>query len=189
MSAPIHTAALDAVPLSGSRVTLNNTSDRTLFATVAVRGTPKAGEERASASGLGIDVSYTDPDGGSIDIGELGQGEDFVAEVSVTNRTGMNLDNLALTHIVASGWEIHNTRLDDAETETEPDVDYEDIRDDRVYRYFSLKAGETKHFSTLLNAAYLGRFYLPGVSVEAMYDASKEARIEGQWVEVSKTRQ
>ena len=188
MNAPIHTVPLESFPLSGAVVHMNNPTGRTLFASVAVRGTPQAGREVASASGLSIDVAYTDPDGGRIDIGDLGQGEDFVAEVRVTNRTGMNLDNLALSHIVPSGWEIHNTRMDDAEAEVEPDVDYEDIRDDRIYRYFSLDRGETKSFSTLLNAAYLGRYYLPAVSVEAMYDASKQARTQGQWVEVSKTR-
>jgi hypothetical protein len=39
-------------------------------------------------------------------------------------------------------------------------------------------------FRTRLNAAYLGRYYLPGLSAEAMYDASQQARLEGQWVEV-----
>jgi uncharacterized protein YfaS (alpha-2-macroglobulin family) len=138
---------------------------------------------------LSIDVVYTDPDGNGIDIERLDQGDDFVAAVSVTNRTDMNLDNLALSHIVPSGWEIHNTRLDDAEEEGgRPDLDYEDIRDDRVYRYFGLKKGETKVFMTLLNAAYLGRYYLPTVSVEAMYDVSKQARTKGQWVEVVGSR-
>jgi len=35
-----------------------------------------------------------------------------------------------------------------------------------------------------LNAAYLGRYYLPGASVEAMYEATKQARLGGTWVEV-----
>ena len=44
--------------------------------------------------------------------------------------------------------------------------------------------GETIRFVTRLNAAYLGRYYLPSVSVEAMYDATKNARSKGQWVQV-----
>jgi uncharacterized protein YfaS (alpha-2-macroglobulin family) len=107
--------------------------------------------------------------------------------VSVTNNTPQSLDNLALTQILPSGWEIHNMRLDANPAEARAALDYQDIRDDRIYRYFGLKAGETKRFSTLLNAAYLGRYYLPSVSVEAMYDASKEARTKGQWVEVTNT--
>ena len=59
-----------------------------------------------------------------------------------------------------------------------------DVRDDRVYTYFSLKAGETKTIATRLNASYLGRFYLPPVSAEAMYDATLNARVVGRWVEV-----
>ena len=44
--------------------------------------------------------------------------------------------------------------------------------------------GEQIFFETRLNAAYLGRFYLPGTTVEAMYDATQHARQKGQWVEV-----
>ena len=51
---------------------------------------------------------------------------------------------------------------------------------------FELKAGENKTFKTLLNATYLGKYYLPAVSVEAMYNASQHARVKGQWVEVTK---
>ena len=43
---------------------------------------------------------------------------------------------------------------------------------------------ETIRFRTRVNAAYLGRFYLPGVLAEAMYDASKQAHTAGQWTEV-----
>ena len=58
------------------------------------------------------------------------------------------------------------------------------MRDDRVYTYFDLKAGETKTVEIAANAAYLGRFYLPMITVEAMYDATISARAKGQWVEV-----
>ncbi|MFN8396504.1 MAG: hypothetical protein U0176_17905 [Bacteroidia bacterium] len=41
-----------------------------------------------------------------------------------------------------------------------------------------------KTFRILLNASYLGKFYLPTVYVEAMYDNSISARIPGEWVTV-----
>ena len=63
-------------------------------------------------------------------------------------------------------------------------LEHLDIRDDRILRYFGLKAGESVHFTTRLNAAYLGRYYLPSQSVEAMYDAGKSARTKGRWVEI-----
>ena len=68
---------------------------------------------------------------------------------------------------------------------TQAHVDYTDIRDDRVLQYFGLRPGESIRFATRLNAAYLGRYYLPSVSVEAMYDATQNARTRGQWTEVA----
>jgi uncharacterized protein YfaS (alpha-2-macroglobulin family) len=62
--------------------------------------------------------------------------------------------------------------------------DYQDVRDDRVYTYFNLRQGESKTFHLLLNASYLGKFYLPSVRAEAMYDDTISALVPGRWVEV-----
>jgi hypothetical protein len=186
MEAPIESDPL-SVPDTGSAFSLRNASGRTLYANIMVIGTPEPGLEQASAEGLRVRVRYRDLDGNTINVGRLRQGQDFVAEVSVTNEGDAELTDLALGQILPSGWEILNTRLDAAEgeVETSPELDYEDIRDDRVYRYFSLDTGKTKAFTTLINAAYAGRYYLPAVSVEAMYDATKNGRTEGRWVEVA----
>ncbi len=107
----------------------------------------------------------------------------------MSNYSARNLENIALTHIVPSGWEIHNARLAGEEITSATEIDYQDIRDDRIYTYFGLKAGESKELKATFNAAYLGKYYLPGISVEAMYDASKYARTKGQWVQVIKSEQ
>jgi hypothetical protein len=86
--------------------------------------------------------------------------------------------------MVPAGWEIHNQRLDNAAPASNARVQYTDIRDDRVLHYFALGSGEQLELRTQLNASYRGRFYLPSVSVEAMYDGRKYARSRGQWVEV-----
>ncbi|WAC39859.1 hypothetical protein [Pedobacter sp. SL55] len=52
--------------------------------------------------------------------------------------------------------------------------------------YFNLREGETKTFRVLLNASYLGRFYLSNVQCEAMYDNKIAAAKAGFWVEVGK---
>jgi uncharacterized protein YfaS (alpha-2-macroglobulin family) len=110
-----------------------------------------------------------------------------VAVVSVT-ATGQreHLRDIALTQVFPSGWEIINERM----METTGNIfeqspfTYRDIRDDRVNTYFDLPAGKTVVYHVRLNAAYLGRFYLPGTSVELMYDGQRNARKNGQWVEV-----
>lgn len=53
--------------------------------------------------------------------------------------------------------------------------------------YFDLNAHETKTINVMVNASYEGRYYLPGINVEAMYDNTVFARTKGQWVRVVKT--
>ena len=199
---PLHQEEIKAAQLrsTGTAVQLRNTSQRVLFVTLANRGVPPAGADEASSAGIGMEIAYTDEDGQPIDVAKLAQGTDLIANVTVKNLTALRIDNIALTQIVPAGWEIHNERLenvaatgarDEGDTRRSPFAppatampDHVDIRDDRVLQYFGLKSGETIRFKTRLNAAYLGRYYLPSVSAEAMYDATKNARSQGQWVQV-----
>jgi uncharacterized protein YfaS (alpha-2-macroglobulin family) len=204
---PVATIKLPTPPADGAPLTLTNSSDRKLYATVAVRAVPRSGEEDVSANGLSLTVEYSDADGKVVDVRRVLQGSDLVAQVTVKNVTKRQLDNLALSQLVPAGWEIRNDRLEGVDTQGERTSDkeprgqywwvpaqwrnqsmrtaeYTDIRDDRVQRFFSLGAGESIFFETRLNAAYLGRFYLPGATIEAMYEATQHARVKGQWVEV-----
>ena len=113
LEAPVHTQALTSISDGGTAMVVNNTSDRPLYANVTIRGIPEPGAEQASASGLRLSVRYQDLDGNRVDIRRAGQGLDFVVEVSVTNTSGAPLENLALTQVLPSGWEILNTRLDE----------------------------------------------------------------------------
>jgi len=130
-------------------------------------------------------VEYTDMESRVLDHRELKQGTDFMMVMRITNNSFRTIDNVALSQMVPSGWEIRNTRLFEAETPVkESAFDYRDFRDDRLYTYFTLKAGETKTFVALLNASYAGDYYQPAVWCEAMYDANYYARIPGGNVKV-----
>jgi alpha-2-macroglobulin len=91
---------------------------------------------------------------------------------------------LALTTIFPSGWEIMNRRISDMPDASPAGYDYQDIRDDRVYTYFGLNPGETRNFRFALNATYEGRFLLPAIVCEAMYDNTVFASKPGGWVTV-----
>ena len=92
---------------------------------------------------------------------------------------------MALSQIFPSGWEILNTRMDESVSlEKQSKHEYQDIRDDRVYTYFSLSSGERKTFIVNLIATYSGTYFLPSATCEAMYDKSINARIHGMQVEV-----
>jgi uncharacterized protein YfaS (alpha-2-macroglobulin family) len=167
-------------------VTVNNSGEGIIFARLTMEGIPKAGKESPASNNLTLSVRYSATDGTPIDITRLGQGTDFLAHVTITNPFGVHLyKDMALTQIFPSGWEIHNTRMDNLATvHTADQSTYQDIRDDRVYTYFDLKRHGTKTFVVQLNAAYLGRYYLPAVYCEAMYDEGVHANTAGQWVEI-----
>ncbi|WP_423926969.1 alpha-2-macroglobulin family protein [Candidatus Palauibacter sp.] len=184
-SSPVYSEHLAGIAEQGGRVEVRNTSDTPLFVSLVTRGSPAAGDEAAASSGLAVGVIYTDPDGGQVDVRELLQGTDLVARVTVRNESGQDLRDLALEYRAPSGWEIHNARMDEGEGPVDDRIDYQEVRDDRVLTYFSLGGGERLTLSMRFNAAYLGDYYLPTVSVEAMYDASVYARIKGMRVRVA----
>lgn len=102
----------------------------------------------------------------------------------MTNPTLNAVDNVALSQIFPSGWEIVNTSFTSLNGGASGQARYKDIRDDRVNFYFDLKPKATRTFTVDLNASFLGTYYLPGTQVEAMYDRDYFARSKGQWVEV-----
>jgi len=151
---------------------------------------PPTGQPPVFRTGINfvrVDVIVSDKSGNTVQPEQLNQGSDYVATVTVTNLSERKLDNLALSHIVPSGWELHNTRLGSVQAKSPEGIDYQDIRDDRVLSYFTIGARETKTVEVSFNAAYQGSYYLPSVSVEAMYDATKHAQSRGQWVKVAKS--
>ncbi len=182
---------LARIPLSftsgeGGKITVKNDGKKDLFITVTVSGIPLAGEEKTFNTGnLIMNISYATLNGKPIDPARIEQGTDFYVDVSVHNPGLLgDYQEMALTQLFPSGWEIRNVRLDNSEFLTRDKPRYQDIRDDRVYTYFDLRRNETKTFRILLNATYLGRFYMPAVKCEAMYDHSISAMTKGKWVEV-----
>ena len=162
-------------------IELKNSGSGDLFVTLATKTKPIIDKMPAISRNLKVEVTYADMDGKAIAINALKQGMDFVANVRVSNISG-NTDytDLALTHIVPSGWEIFNERMmnhdNQSATATSVNYDYRDIRDDRVLTYFDLSRGLSKTFKIRLNAAYAGKFVLPAILCEAMYDTSAQAR-------------
>jgi uncharacterized protein YfaS (alpha-2-macroglobulin family) len=182
---PIIQSALPVEGLSEGTLTVSNSGDITLYARLISQGVPRPGTERSSQSNLALKVRYLTLDNKELDPTELAQGTDFMAEVTVSN-TGLQGEyrEVALSHLIPSGWEIRNLRMVPSGFIQDSGFDYQDIRDDRVYTYFDLPQGKSKTFHMLLNASYLGKFYLPYISAEAMYDATINALVPGRWIMV-----
>lgn len=190
----ISTLPVTQLPLkiTGTRkeaLKLVNRGTGVLFVRIIQQGTPARGAEQDEFNGLALTVKYTTREGAPLDISTLNQGTTFLAEVSVAHAgvTRQVYENLALSQVFPSGWEINNLRLTGDEGNLRNSwFNYQDIRDDRVYTYFGLAPGERKSFQVMLTATYAGKFYLPAVSVEAMYDKTIFGRISGKEVVVTR---
>jgi hypothetical protein len=177
------------VPMDSSltKTTLSCTNRGAAVAWVRfiTKGTPAVGEEKPAQEGMELSVRYLTKDGKDMDPSRVEQGTDFVAEVTVAFKRGKGPDDqIALSQLFASGWEIRNTRFEGTETGGEDAYTYRDFRDDRVYTYFSMAENGSRRYRTMLHASYIGSYFLPSVNVEAMYDATLNARVPGQRVEV-----
>ena len=173
-------------PNGKGAIGITNTGKTLLYVRLVRIGTPLAGEERAASNGMDLQVAYFSSEGKPIDPARLAQGTDFMAVVTVKH-TGSSggYQQLALTQIFPSGWEIRNSRMEGNEVAVSAsNFTYQDVRDDRVLTYFDLWAGKTNTYRIMLNAAYTGRYYMPGTVCEAMYDHTVNARSAGRWIEV-----
>lgn len=167
-------------------VTVKNKSTQIIFVKLQLDGIPVTDGVVASESNLQMSIRYLDLQKNEINPASINQGSDFMAEVTI-HHPGIKPDyqEMALTQMFPSGWEIRNTRMDLTTSSLVADQPrYQDIRDDRVLSYFDIRKNERKTFTVLLNAAYLGMFYLPAVSCEAMYNNSINSKVPGKWVEV-----
>lgn len=153
----------------------------------------------AIADNIRLDVKYTDMAGSPISVEDIRQGTDFMSAVTLSNISGTSdYSNLALTHIIPSGWEIYNERMivPEASSSNSNEANtpessagkytYKDIRDDRVLTYFDLRRGESKTFTVRLQATYAGNFILPAIQCEAMYDAAVQDRTKAGRTTVSR---
>jgi uncharacterized protein YfaS (alpha-2-macroglobulin family) len=183
-------AAVKRIPLAlrdetaAQKARIANESSEPLYVRILKTGQPAPGAEKPLSNGLGLSVRYYDENGASLDVTSLPQGTDIVAEITVSNPTGRYYEELAMTYIAPAGWEIGNPRFEGWSQDRETGFEYQDIRDDRVVTFLSLRGSRSKTLKLMLNASYLGRFYLPPAKVEAMYDSSINAAGEGKWITV-----
>lgn len=193
-------------------LTVNNKNANKLYAALNQRGVAQIGNEQAESQGLHIQAELLGRAGNKVWDAEtadpnlkLQQGQDYDLSVTVSNGTTQNLKHLALSALVPSGVEISTAASEVAApepkieggTESVPaaqpttavtnGLSYQDVRDDRVLSYFDLAAGSSQNVKIRMNAAYLGKYYFPALSAEAMYQPATRARTAGLPVSIVKT--
>lgn len=166
------------------KANVENSGNVELFARLVTRGVPFEDNLEPDSKNLKLSIWYTNESGDRIDPAKLKQGTDIYMYIEVSNTSYRTCHNLALSTIFPSGWEILNRRLGDIPDDQQKQFEYQDIRDDRVYTYFSLSPNKNRTFRIELNASYRGHFYMPPVVCEDMYDNGIYARTRSLWVDV-----
>lgn len=173
-----------AITMGSNTVTISNNKANDIYVSIAQKGKLPLGEELSEKRGFKLQTRFLDSNGKAITMDNIKQGDEITAKVTVINDTSEYVDNIALTQIFPGGWEIVNTSFTNLGGGATGDARYTDIRDDRVNFYFDLGNKKSKTFIVKLNASYLGKYYLPGTQVEAMYDNNYYARNKGTWIEI-----
>lgn len=163
-------------------VSVENTGATTVYTRLIERGTLPLGEEQPLSQGLSLTVSYQTLDGQPQTVEQIEHGADLLVSLRVRNESAADLDELALTWMAPSGWEISGLSPGAGEG-----YEYRDVRDDRVSTYFDLDRGAELELKLPVNASYSGRYYLPPTTVEAMYDEALRAVSPGRWIEIRAT--
>ena len=183
-TSPIEKVDIDAKALEGDvKVQICNNNSHTIYLTMESVGVPIRGEEQEVMNNLSVRVDYLDENGVKLDVSQLKLGKDFRVRITITpTATALNYENIALTQVFPSGWEIRS----DGSKQLDGRVEYRDVRDDRIMVYFNLNDSRPLEIETRLSATYAGEFYLPGVVVESMYNGDISARTKGENISVKR---
>jgi alpha-2-macroglobulin len=106
----------------------------------------------------------------------LRQGQLVLCRITLQG-TGRSVDNVVVTDMVPAGCEIENPRLSALAGLAEEGggglaVQALDVRDDRLLLFTRIGGSESRSYTYLLRVVNAGRFALPPISADAMYDRS-----------------
>lgn len=168
------------------KIKIKNKGKSKLFLQLLQSGRESLGEVKATSSGIDLSVQFYDKNGQQLTPEEIPQGEDFKAEI-IVKHTGENpytYNDLALTQVFPSGWEMINDRITNSDATQSNQYDYTDVRDDRTSYFFNLGERQIKKFTVRLNATFSGRYYFPAATVSDMYHHQINAQTSGSWINV-----
>ena len=182
------------IPEAAKNIKVMPDNDGMTYVNYYWEGVPTNTDVEDYAEGFSIQRTYYNDKGATVDASNLKSGDVCWLEVSVkpTGRNVEQIENIALTQILPTGWEIENLRLTNTkypawiEEKTKgTNVSYTDIRDDRVMWFFNHTGNKEYKFFVKINAVTKGEFDFPGTSLEAMYDNNYRAYKKGKKIKVN----
>jgi len=158
-----------------------------MWLVVSSDGVRPNGEYKVGGNGLSVSRTYRSLDGTEIDPskGTLKLGDLVFVELEIENTSGNYTQNIAFVDRLPAGFEIENPRLgrstkvDWAKDEDMWAVDFMNMRDDRLEAFGALAPKQARKLVYTVRAVTSGKFAIPPVEAEAMYDPTQWARAAG----------
>ena len=166
-------------------VSIKNTGKSTLYLNAITNTLPKPGEEKNNNSQMDVSITYTTLDGSTINPSSLISGTSFKAIITVKQMAKVNTDHAAVSFRLPGGWELDNSRLATDAENPYPNTEHTDFRDDRMSIFLGLRAGEVRTFEVGLKATYAGKYFMPGIQAEDMYQTYIRSSKAGSYVVVT----
>ena len=172
---------------------MQSTASTPAWLVVSSVGVRTGGTYKTGGNGLEITRTYNDLEGHVIDpsTGSLKLGDLVFVSLAIKNTSGQRIQNIALVDRLPAGFEIENPRLgrttkpDWVKDEDQWAVDFMNIRDDRIEAFGELNPGEQRQLIYTVRAVTSGKFTIPPIETEAMYDPTLWARDAGGTAVVS----
>jgi len=159
--------------ISGKKLKLINTGSNKIFYSLYVEGTKLSSKVKPVSNGISVVRKYFTREGKELNLSSVQQGQLIVSTITVTSHKDY-LDNIAVVDMLPAGFEIENVRLRSrGQLGYQPPYNwssaYEDIRDDRLILFTGNVKGKI-NYSYTLRAVSVGRYDIPQIYAEAMYD-------------------
>lgn len=168
---PLFTSPLDSKFIKAKNtLSLHNNTNANIYFQIIKDFIPTTKDTTFYNNGINLVVTYLNMENKKINVSKLPQGYTFKMEVSITNTSGKQLTDMALEQLLPSGWEIITS---DNQNNM---IRNTDIRDDRIYTYYDLPNLQTIKISYLVNASFLGNFFIPSVFSSSMYNNKISAK-------------
>jgi uncharacterized protein YfaS (alpha-2-macroglobulin family) len=154
---------------------------------VTSEGVRPSGDYKIGGNGLSISRTYRDLGGNEIDPsqGQLKLGDLVFVEIEVGNTSGAYIQNIAVVDRLPAGFEVENPRLGRAtkaewmkDEEAWP-TEFMNLRDDRLEAFGGLSPRTKRKIIYTVRVVTSGKFTIPPVEAEAMYDPTLWARDQG----------
>ena len=164
---------------SGAEIGVQIEGDGKCYLRWVAEGIPSDSEIEHFDKGIQVRRRYLTEDGTPITDNRFPHGSLVVAEITV-KALEESLDNVVVTDVLPAGFEIENPRIESRAgipwiQDQNFTPSYIDIRDDRLIFFGYFKQNQQTKFYYALRAVTEGRFALPPVAAEAMYDPFKSS--------------